>query len=102
MQTYENEVPGAISKESQAHSLLPAFPEQSSFQIHVHDDSKPVIKLQNANIPQIVKSQLNEMLNTEFTSIISKSSTDFGRTNLVEMNLPTTGLPVVSNFTPFP
>ena len=36
------------------------------------------------------------MLNNEFTSIISKSSTDFGRTNLVEMDLPTTGLPVTS------
>ena len=36
------------------------------------------------------------MLNTEFTCIISKSSTDFSRTNLVEMGLPTTGLPVMS------
>ena len=36
------------------------------------------------------------MLNNEFVCIISKSSTDFGRTNLVEMDLPTTGLPVAS------
>ena len=36
------------------------------------------------------------MLNTEFTSIISKSSAAFGRTNLVEMDLPTTGLLVTS------
>ena len=39
---------------------------------------------------------LNEMLNNEFTCIVSKSSADFGRTNLVEMDLPTTGLPVAS------
>ena len=45
-----------------------------------HDDSKLAIKLQDADIPPIVKNQLNEMLNTEFTCIISKSSADFGRT----------------------
>ena len=33
------------------------------------------------------------MLNNEFTCIISKSPADFGRTNLVEMDLPTTGPP---------
>ena len=36
------------------------------------------------------------MLNNELTSIISKSSTDFGRMNIVEMDLHTTGLPVTS------
>ena len=36
------------------------------------------------------------MLNTEFKCIISTSSADFGRTNLVEMDLPTMGLPVMS------
>ena len=36
------------------------------------------------------------MHNTEFTCFISKSSADFSRTHLVEMDLPTTGLPVMS------
>ena len=36
------------------------------------------------------------MLNDEFACINSKSSTDFGKTNFVEMDLPTTGLPVAS------
>ena len=96
MQTTKNEIPGITSQELQAQKLLPAFLEQSNFQIHAHDDSKLTIKLPDADIPQIVKSQLNEMLATEFTCIMSKSSTDFGRTNLVEMDLPTTGLPVAS------
>ena len=34
------------------------------------------------------------MLNSKFTGIISKSPADFGRTNLIEMDLPTTGPPV--------
>ena len=34
------------------------------------------------------------MLTSKFTGIISKSPADFGRTDLIEMDLPTTGLPV--------
>ena len=34
------------------------------------------------------------MLTSKFRGIISKSPTDFGRTNSIEMDLPTTGPPV--------
>ena len=34
------------------------------------------------------------MLTSTFTGIISKSPADFGRTNLIEMDLPSTGPPV--------
>ena len=34
------------------------------------------------------------MLTSKFTGVISKSPTDFGRTNLIEIDLPTTGPPV--------
>ena len=34
------------------------------------------------------------MLTSKFAEIISKSPTDFVRTNLIEMDLPTTGPPV--------
>ena len=64
--------------------------------MHYTDNSKPAIKLQDADISQNIRDQLNHMFNTEFTCIVSKSSADFGRTNLVEMDLPTTGLPVAS------
>ena len=36
------------------------------------------------------------MVNNEFTCIVSKSPTNFSRTNLVEMDLPTSSLPVTS------
>ena len=42
------------------------------------------------------------MHNTKFRCIISKSSTDFGRKNLVEMGLPTTGLPVIIKTVHYP
>ena len=52
--------------------------------------------LQDADITQSARDWLNHMINNQFTCIISKSSADFGRTNLVEMDLPTTGFPVAS------
>ena len=52
--------------------------------------------LQGAKIPQAIRDKLNHMINNQFTCIISNSSADFGRTNLVEMDLPTAGLPVAS------
>ena len=80
----------------QVQSLLPVFPEQSSFQTYAHDDNKSPITLQDANVPPLIQNKLNAMLNNKFTCIISKSSTDFSRTNLVEMDLPTTGPPVAT------
>ena len=52
--------------------------------------------LQDAEIPQTARDKLNHMINNWFTCIISNSSADFSRTNLVEMDLPTTGLPIAS------
>ena len=94
MQPTSDKTQGVTLQELQVQSQLPVFPEQSSFQIHAHDDNKPSIKLQDADVPQLVQNKLNAMLNNEFTCIVSKSPTDFGRT--VEMDLPTTGTPVAT------
>ena len=72
-------------------SLLPDYPEQLSFQTHAHNDNKPPIKLQDANVPLLIQNKFSAMLNNNFTCIISKSPADFSRTSLVEMDLPTTG-----------
>ena len=74
--------------------LLPVFPDHSSFTTHAHDINKSSMQLQDANIPSEIQHKLHTMLNSKFSSIISKSPTDFGRTNLIEMDLPTTGPPV--------
>ena len=83
-------------QQPQVQSLLPVFPEQSSFQRHAYDDNKSPIKLQDANVPPLIQNKLNVMLNNKFTCIISKSPADFSRTNLVEMDLPTIGPPVAA------
>ena len=74
--------------------LLPAFPNHSSFTRHAHDSNKPPLQLQDANSPLKIQCKLYTMLTSTFTGIISKSPTDFGRTNLIKMNLPTTGPPL--------
>ena len=96
IQPTSNKTQGITLQELQVQTLLPIFPEQSSLQIHAHNDKKPSIKLQDADIPWLVQNKLNEMLDNEYTCIVSKSPTDFGRTKLVEMDWPTIGLPLAS------
>ena len=74
--------------------LLLAFPNHSSSTTHAHDSNKSPIQLQDANVPLEIQWQLQTMLTSTFTGIISKSPADFGRTNLIEMDIPTTGPPV--------
>ena len=78
----------------EAKPLLPVFPDSSSFQTHTHNSNKSPIQLQDASVPLNIQCKLNTMLTSKFASIISKSPTDLGRTNLIEMDLPTTGPPV--------
>ena len=84
------------TKDLQVCKLLPAFPKNSNFQIHTNDSGKPAVMLQDAEIPQAARDKLNYMINNQFTCIISNLSTNFCRTNLVEMDLPITCLPVAS------
>ena len=74
--------------------LLPAFPDCSCFATHAHNISKSPIQLQNADVPLEIQYRLHSMLTNKFADIISKSTVDFGRTKLIEMDLPTTGPPV--------
>ena len=78
----------------EAKPLLPVFPDRSSFQTHTHDSNKSPIQLQDVNVPLEIQCKLNTMQTSKFTGIISKSPVDFGRTNLIEMALLTTGPPV--------
>ena len=52
--------------------------------------------LQDAKIPQGTRNKLNHMINNQVACIIPSASADLGKTNLIEMDLPTTGLPVAS------
>ena len=92
----EGEAVKNTAQDPHVHKLLPIFLENSNFQIHANDSNKPAVMPQDAEIPQAARDKLYLMINNQFTCIISSSSADFGRTNLVEMDLPTTGLSVAS------
>ena len=96
IQDTEKEAISNAAQDPQTQKLLPAFPKCSNCQIHTNDNSKPAVMLQDADIPQDTRDRLNHMINTQLACIISQSPTYFGRTNLVGMDLPTTGLPVAS------
>ena len=81
MQSISDKVHDETQLKQQMQPLPPVCPDQSSFQMHAHDNSKSLIQLQDTNVPPVIQNKLNTMLNNEFTCIISKSPTDFGRTN---------------------
>ena len=74
--------------------LLTVFRDHSSFTTDAHNINKSPMQLQDANVPSEIQHKLYTMLTSKFSGIISKSSTYFGRTNLIEMDLPTTGPPI--------
>ena len=80
--------------QQEAKPLLQVFPDHSSFQMHTHDTNKLSIQLQDANVPLEIQHKLYTVLNSKLTGIISKSPAHLRRTNLIEMELPTTGPPV--------
>ena len=96
IQDTENDAISNSSQDPQTQKLLPTLFKHSNFQIHANDNSKPAVLLQDTDIPQAARDKLIHMINTQFACIISQSSADFDRTNLVEMDLPTTGLPAPS------
>ena len=94
MYTYLHHHVKAKVKSPPSKHLPPAFSNHSSSTTHAHDSNKSPIHLQDANILLEIQCKLHTMLTSIFTVIISKSPADFGRTNHIEIDLPTTGPPV--------
>ena len=92
----KNEAITNAAWDPEAQKLLLVFLQCSNFQINANDNSKSAIMLQDADIPQDIRDKLNHMIITQFACIVSQSSSDFSRTNFLEMDFPTTGLPVAS------
>ena len=73
--------------------LLPEIPGTTTLQLE--PDTPNVSKsIPDADVPEIARKQLQELLNVKYNSIISKSAADIGRTNLIELDIPTEGPPV--------
>ena len=68
--------------------MLPSIPDESVFQPNPNDRLPQPILQDDTNGPQEVRNCLNAMLKNNFQSIVSKSSTDIGRTKLFDMDIP--------------
>ena len=64
------------------------IPGESEFQSNPNERHQQPIPQDDASIPQEVRECLNAILKNNFHSIVSKSSTDTGRTKLFEMDIP--------------
>ena len=73
--------------------LLPEIKGTTNLQLEP-DKPKTTRSNPDADIPQEVRSRLKELLNAKYTSIVSKSAMDIGRTNLIELDIMTEGPPI--------
>ena len=76
--------------------LLSEIPAETSLQLEVDMQDRVKTVTLDADIPEQARAQLNELLETKYVSIISKSTTDIGQTNLLEPHIPRDGLPIAS------
>ena len=65
-----------------------------------HNHNRQLVTLKDAQVPQKTWDKSSLLLQNKFDSIVAKSSTDVGRTNLFKMDTPTTGPPIACR--PYP
>ena len=71
-------------------SLLPPMPE-TNLQIEANKKDHKRIKMPEPDVPEEAKGKLNTLLEGKYNNILSKSATDIGRNNLIELAIPTKG-----------
>ena len=75
--------------------VLPKMPGTSNLQLEP-DTSDAVKSIQDTVIPKVARGRLQQLLDIKYNNIVSKSAADISRTNLIELDIPTEGLPVAS------
>ena len=80
--------------------LLPAILLQSNFQPKPSNHIRESMILEDAQVPKEAQDKLSSLLQTKFDSIVSNLSNDMRRSNLFEMDIPTTGPPTAHK--PYP
>ena len=75
--------------------LLPEIPSTTNLQLEP-DTSNVSKSIPDADIQEIARKQLQELQDVKYNSIVSKSATDIERTNVIELDIPTEGMPVAS------
>ena len=88
-----DEVQDQQQTQEQVHDLLPEMP-QTNLQLEADKPTQPEISTPDAEFPKKALLKLQHLLEAKYSSIVSKSATDIGRTNLMELDIPTVGQPI--------
>ena len=80
--------------QEQVHDTLPKMP-QTNLQLEADKTKHPEIRTPDADVPKKALNKLQYLLEATYSTIVSKSAMDIGRTNLIELDLPTEGPPIV-------
>ena len=85
----------------QVHDLLPEVPETI---LHLEADKpkQPEISIPDAEVPEKALFKLQHLWEARYSTIVSKSATDIGRTNLIGLDIPTEGPPIACKPYPVP
>ena len=73
--------------------LLPKIPSATNLQLYTNDVVKSI---PDAVTPEVARKGLQQLLDSKYNNIVSKSAADIGRTKLIEVDIPTEGLAVAS------
>ena len=76
--------------------LLLKIPPETNLQLEANTKDTHETVTPNADIPEEARARLKELLEMKYTSIILQSATDITRTDLLELDIPTEGLPIAS------
>ena len=76
-------------------TLLPEIPKGTKLQLEP-DTKSPMRSIADVDRLDEAKVRLQELLDRKYVNIISQTATDIGRTNLIELDIPTEGPPIAS------
>ena len=67
---------------------------QTNLQLEADKPNHPEISTPYADVPEKPINKLQHLLEVKYSTTVSKSATDIGRTNKIELDIPTEGLPI--------
>ena len=85
--------PTPQERQEQVHNLLPKMP-QNNLQLEADKSKQLEISTPDADVLRNALLKLQQLLEAKYSSIVSKSAVDIGRTNLLELDIPTKDPPI--------
>ena len=73
--------------------LLTRLPNKTNLQLEP-DPNNSLTSIPDADIPDEARDKLKELPNIKYINIMSQIAMDIGRTNLIELDIPTEGPPI--------